>query len=166
MSQEIFWIEIALSKEKGKYYDHLNFHTISVGSNIPCYMTRSSKWNHGECGVAALLGVTSLTGVPLTTVEIWAGKVPSISGTGASLERPKSATFATNLESRRILLALMSRWNIGGFASVCRYRIPFAAPSAIWTLWPKLRGLSVLAVKMLSLIIYGLHQIQAKKNAH
>ena len=166
MSQEIFWIEIALSKEKGKYYDHLNFHTISVGSNIPCYMTRSSKWNHGECGVAALLGVTSLTGVPLTTVEIWAGKVPSISGTGASLERPKSATFATNLESRRILLALTSRWNIGGFASVCRYRIPFAAPSAIWTLWPKLRGLSVLAVKMLSLIIYGLHQIQAKKNAH
>lgn len=151
MGQEIFWIEIALSKEKDKFYYHLNFHTILVGSNIPCYMTRSSKWDdHGECGIAALLGVTALTGVPLTTVEIWAGKVPSISGTGASLERPKSATFATNLESRRILLALTSRWNIGGFASVCRYRSPFAAPSAIWTLWPKLRGLSVLAVKMLN----------------
>jgi hypothetical protein len=70
MGQEIFWIEIALSKEKDKFYYHLNFHTILVGSNIPCYMTSSSKWDHGECGIAALLGVTALTGVPLTTVEI------------------------------------------------------------------------------------------------
>jgi hypothetical protein len=69
---------------------------------------------------AELLGVLRLTGVPLTTVEIWAGNVPEISGTGASLERPKSATFATNLASSRMLVALTSRWNIGGSASVCR----------------------------------------------
>ena len=70
--------------------------------------------------LATLLGVFRLTGVPLTTVEICAGNVPEISGTGASLERPKSATFATNLESSKMLVALTSRWNMGGSASVCR----------------------------------------------
>jgi hypothetical protein len=45
-----------------------------------------------------------------------------------------------------MLLALTSRWNIGGSASVCRYKIPFAAPNAIFNLKPKLRGLLDLAV--------------------
>lgn len=77
------------------------------------------------------------TGVPLTIVETCSGTVPSSSSTGASRDSPKSATLAVSLASRRILLALISLWNIGGLASVWRYRMPLAAPSAIRSLAPK-----------------------------
>lgn len=66
-----------------------------------------------------IISVT-LTGVPLTTVDTWSGILPSVSGSGASRESPKSATLAVNLWSNKMLLALISRWNIGGSASVWR----------------------------------------------
>lgn len=55
-----------------------------------------------------------LTGVPFTIVDTLTGSVPSSSITGASRERPKSETLAVSLESSNMLLALISRWNIGG----------------------------------------------------
>jgi len=88
----------------------------------------------------------NLTGVPFTTVDTWPGKLPSISGTGASLDSPKSATFAMNFESNNMLLALTSLWKIGGSASVCRYTRPLADPRAIFNLMAKLRGSLDLAV--------------------
>jgi len=80
-----------------------------------------------------------LTGVPLTTVDTYLGAVPSSSKSGTSRESPKSATLAVNLESRRMLLALISLWNIGGLASVWRYSMPLAAPIAILNLVLKFR---------------------------
>jgi hypothetical protein len=67
MSQEIFWVEIALVKGKKNGYDHLNIYTILVCSNG--YLTRQ-KNEIMVSGVASLLGVMPLTGVPLTTVDI------------------------------------------------------------------------------------------------
>lgn len=87
-----------------------------------------------------------LTGVPFTTVDTWPGAVPSVSGIGASRDNPKSATFAVNLESTRILLAFISRWKIGGSASVCRYSMPLAAPNAMRNLIGNLKGSLDLAV--------------------
>ena len=65
---------------------------------------------------------------------------PSTSTTGARHESPKLATFAMNLPSNNMLLALISQWNIGGSASVCRYRMPLANPRAILNLIAKLGG--------------------------
>lgn len=79
--------------------------------------------------------------------------MPSISGTGASLESPKSATFAVNLESNNMLLALISRWNIGGLASVCKYKIPLAEPKAIRSLIAKSRGSFNLTAKHTNLYV-------------
>lgn len=48
-----------------------------------------------------------------------------------SFESPKSATLALKLLSRRMLLALMSRWKMGGFDPVWRYNMPRAVPNAM-----------------------------------
>lgn len=57
------------------------------------------------------------TGVPLTTVDMYLVLLLP-SSNDASRDSPKSATLAVNLESRSMLPALISRWNIGGSASV------------------------------------------------
>lgn len=56
--------------------------------------------------------------MPFTFVVMGAVAKPSVFGDGASLEIPKSATFAFNLLSNNMLLALISRCMMGGSASV------------------------------------------------
>lgn len=46
-----------------------------------------------------------------------------------------------------MLLALISRWNIGGLASVCKYKIPLAEPRAIRILIAKSKGSRNLTAK-------------------
>lgn len=60
----------------------------------------------------------NLTGVPFTTVDTCEAVFPFSSGNGASFEMPKSDTLALYLESSNMLVALISRWIIGGSASV------------------------------------------------
>lgn len=96
-------------------------------------------------GTQTAMSGRELTGVPFTTVETWPGVAPSRSGTGASRDSPKSATLATFRASSSILLALISLWNMGGSASVCRYKIPLADPSAIRTRVGKSKGASDIA---------------------
>lgn len=145
MSEEILRVKITLQKSRETniginwscmMYGVFHFHYIY---NI--YISGSTVYRIWYC---------LFTGVPLTTVETWPGALPSVSGNGARRERPKSATFATNFESSRILLALMSRWYIGGSASVCKYRIPRDDPSAIRSLMGKSRGTLALAVTQAS----------------
>jgi hypothetical protein len=136
MSEEILWVEITLQK-------------IKRGTYVLVMMYGVFHRKHFK------VWYSLFTGVPFTTVETWPGALPSVSGSGARRERPKSATFATNFESSRILLALMSRWYIGGSASVCKYRIPRDDPSAIRSLMGKSRGAFALAANKCSWNLSG-----------
>lgn len=68
-----------------------------------------------------------LTSVPFTCVVVTRLSPPS----GATLERPKSATFAMCVSLSKMLLDLISRWMMGGLAISCRYVNPLADPMAM-----------------------------------
>lgn len=82
------------------------------------YLTKNNKQTNKQKQEFDFVVKKKLTGVPLTLVEMPSGVVPLISGAGASLEIPKSEIFTFKFWSSSMLFVLMSRWKIGGFASV------------------------------------------------